>query len=141
MFVYLFDFLCVLSIWLIRICCIFFQFYFVVGIGLFNSFFVCAHPLSISVAFFCCCLSLPVWKCSNYLLLKIPRENAPMTLTSTGAFLIPASLPGTMVVDFIQAHKEEAYSALKDIDGYAFRHITHSLLLGLIHMLTNSTCN
>ena len=64
-----------------------------------------------------------------------------MTLTSTGAFLIPASLPGTMVVDFIQAHKKEAYSALKDIDGYAFRHITHSLLLGLIHMLTNSTCN
>jgi hypothetical protein len=43
-----------------------------------------------------------------------------MTLTSTGSFLIPASMPGTMVVDFIQAHKDKAFSILREIRGLVF---------------------
>ncbi|KAK7115132.1 T-cell activation inhibitor, mitochondrial-like [Littorina saxatilis] len=45
----------------------------------------------------------------------VDGENAPMTLTSTGSFLIPASMPGTMVIDYIHTHKAEAYTVLRDI--------------------------
>ena len=56
-----------------------------------------------------------------------------MTLTSTGAFLIPASLPGTLVVDFIQAHKLEAYTILKDVKRYHFQTFCmHALTEGLL---------
>lgn len=48
----------------------------------------------------------------------VDGENAPITLTSMGSFLIPGSMPGTMVVDFIQAQKEQAYIILKDIHGH-----------------------
>jgi hypothetical protein len=50
-----------------------------------------------------------------------------MTLTSTGSFLIPASMPGTMVVDFIQAHKDKAFSILREIRGSVFSHVFFTL--------------
>lgn len=49
--------------------------------------------------------------------LVVQAENGPLALSNTGSFLVPASAPGTIVVDFINAHKAEAYSILKDIDS------------------------
>ncbi|XP_076470451.1 T-cell activation inhibitor, mitochondrial-like isoform X2 [Babylonia areolata] len=47
----------------------------------------------------------------------VDGENAPMTLTTTGMFLIPASLPGTLVVDFIQANRQKALAVSAQMDS------------------------
>lgn len=49
--------------------------------------------------------------------LLVQGENGPLALSTTGSFLVPASIPGTFVVDFIHMHKAEAYAILKDIES------------------------
>ncbi|GFO25346.1 T-cell activation inhibitor, mitochondrial-like protein [Plakobranchus ocellatus] len=49
--------------------------------------------------------------------IRVEGESNPLMVSSLGQFIIPASVPGTMVVDFIQENMEQAQLILKDITG------------------------
>lgn len=42
------------------------------------------------------------------------RSSAPLTLTNLGQYLIPVSMPGSMIVDFIAKTQQQAEERLKD---------------------------
>ncbi|PVD21061.1 hypothetical protein C0Q70_19227 [Pomacea canaliculata] len=48
----------------------------------------------------------------------VEGESGPLALSSAGSFLIPASVPGVLVVDFISQRMMEAYSILTGINSY-----------------------
>ncbi|CAL1537562.1 unnamed protein product [Lymnaea stagnalis] len=50
--------------------------------------------------------------------LVVEGESSPLMLSSLGQFLVPASIPGTLVVDFINKNSDEALNILKDIQGF-----------------------
>ncbi|KAL8613914.1 hypothetical protein ACOMHN_032904 [Nucella lapillus] len=54
----------------------------------------------------------------SMLQMVVDGESAPMTLTTTGVFLIPASVPGTLVVDFIEANRERALAVCTEMDRH-----------------------
>lgn len=41
-------------------------------------------------------------------------SSAPLTLTNLGQYLIPVSMPGSMIVDFIAKTQQQAEERLKD---------------------------
>lgn len=41
-------------------------------------------------------------------------SSAPLTLTNLGQYLIPVSMPGSMIVDFIANTQQQAEERLKD---------------------------
>nr|KAG5712257.1 hypothetical protein BaRGS_014607 [Batillaria attramentaria] len=48
---------------------------------------------------------------------RLPIMEEKLSELLNGSFLIPASIPGSLVIDFISRHKDEAYSILEDIDS------------------------
>ncbi|KAK3707404.1 hypothetical protein RRG08_034461 [Elysia crispata] len=53
----------------------------------------------------------------SHLQVRIEGESNPLMLSSFGQFLIPASVPGTMVVDFISENMHQAELILREITG------------------------
>ncbi|GFS16765.1 T-cell activation inhibitor, mitochondrial-like Protein, partial [Elysia marginata] len=51
----------------------------------------------------------------SHLQVRVEGESNPLMLSSLGQFLIPASVPGTMMVDFIKENMDKAELILKDI--------------------------
>ncbi|XP_005112454.1 T-cell activation inhibitor, mitochondrial [Aplysia californica] len=50
--------------------------------------------------------------------LVVEGEASPLMLSSLGQFLIPASVPGSLVVDCIKEHRAKAQQILVDIQGF-----------------------
>ncbi|XP_059145538.1 T-cell activation inhibitor, mitochondrial-like [Physella acuta] len=50
--------------------------------------------------------------------LVVEGESSPMMLSSFGHFLVPASIPGTLLIDFIRDNSEKARFILRDISGF-----------------------
>uniref|UniRef100_A0A2C9M948 DUF4461 domain-containing protein n=1 Tax=Biomphalaria glabrata TaxID=6526 RepID=A0A2C9M948_BIOGL len=52
--------------------------------------------------------------------LAVEGESSPLMLSSSGQFLIPASCPGTLVVDFIFNNSLNAVNILQDIERFLY---------------------
>ncbi|XP_041375957.1 T-cell activation inhibitor, mitochondrial-like [Gigantopelta aegis] len=53
----------------------------------------------------------------SHLELVVEGESGPLALSSTGQFLVPASIPGSLVIDCIAKHKDQAHLILREILG------------------------
>ncbi|RUS79452.1 hypothetical protein EGW08_012793 [Elysia chlorotica] len=51
----------------------------------------------------------------SHLQVRVEGESNPLMLSSLGQFLIPASVPGTMVVDYIRENMSQAELILRDV--------------------------
>ncbi|OPL32747.1 hypothetical protein AM593_01301, partial [Mytilus galloprovincialis] len=51
----------------------------------------------------------------SHLELVVEEGSAPMTLSSTGKFVTPSSIPGIVLVKFIAENKDKAYMILQDM--------------------------
>lgn len=51
----------------------------------------------------------------SHLTLTVEQDSAPLTLSPTGKFLVPSSMPGILLVKYISEHKEKAYMILQDM--------------------------
>ncbi|XP_033755924.1 T-cell activation inhibitor, mitochondrial-like isoform X2 [Pecten maximus] len=52
----------------------------------------------------------------SHLQLIVEGGEAPLTLSSSGQFIVPATVPGSMIVKFIADNKEMAFTVLQDVE-------------------------
>lgn len=52
----------------------------------------------------------------SHLQLIVEGGEAPLTLSSSGQFIVPATVPGFMIVKFIADNKEMAFTVLQDVE-------------------------
>ncbi|XP_067651884.1 T-cell activation inhibitor, mitochondrial-like [Haliotis asinina] len=53
----------------------------------------------------------------SHLQLVVEGESGPLALCPTGQFLVPASIPGSILIDYIAEHKQEADKILTDMEN------------------------
>ncbi|XP_071089039.1 T-cell activation inhibitor, mitochondrial-like [Haliotis cracherodii] len=53
----------------------------------------------------------------SHLQLVVEGESGPLALCPTGQFLVPASIPGSILIDYIAKHKQEADKIIRDMES------------------------